>query len=85
LSGIARLIIVPPSSPLPIGGSGLFLCRDDEDTYAFKYWLLAGLSGDDEDEIDVDEDVMDLTIVNAFDFADVAYHDDPKAPKVAEK
>jgi len=54
---------------------------DDEDTYAFKYWLLAGLSGDDEDEIDVDEDVMDLTIVNAFDFADVAYHDDQKPPK----
>ena len=58
---------------------------DDEDTYAFRYWLLAGLSGDDEDEIDVDEDDFNLTDLESLSLTDLMSHNGTQITKIETK
>lgn len=56
--------------------------RDDEDSYAFRFWLLSGLSGET-DDVELPEDEEELTIVDTLDF--VTFQDPQHVPKVVEK
>jgi hypothetical protein len=55
---------------------------DDEDTYAFRYWLLAGLSGEMDDETDVDDEDLNLNDLESLGLTELMSHIGMRVTKI---